>query len=355
MSYDKWRARLRKEKVVTYLTPDADDEGYYRKPSTRRLPNGRNEILGWTPVAYFLDPFVPDVLRGVIGDRDMTEQEVASEELWSWVVANPVEYETYKAVAEEGKPWPDSPEVQLAQLNGVESIPAANREVSRNDNRPEEPELAPELVAKQAIDNAIGLTKDLKVTNAEEASLAAGIMNRLAELRLKADKDGKAVYEPPFRLYKAAYAVWNPMVKEAEAAEKKVNRLLLTWQESERKRVAAEAAEEAAKAAKAAKELEEANQRAADRAIANGEAEAPPVVEEPAPPPPPKVTPIKPTYGSRARGGTMQTFVDVVDFDLVYAHFKEQDAVKAVLRTLATAAIKAGYTVPGTTKREGLI
>ena len=145
------------------------------------------------------------------------------------------------------------------------------------------------------------------------------------------------------------FAAWTPMVKLAEDAEKRVTRLILTFRESERGKAAAAAAAETARAAQET----EANERAADRAIANGEEPPTPEVEEPpqqqAPPE------IKPTHGTRKLREEEQTFVEIVDEAQVATYFRGNDELRAVLHTLALRATKRGETVPGTTSRKGLV
>lgn len=367
MSFNRWRARLAGEKVVTYLQPDEDDEGYYRRPITEpKLAangqrNGQKRIIGWEPVAYFIDR---GKLCGVIGDRDMAINEVTDESLWSWVVRYPISEETYRAVAERGEPWPDlimnqatrdllpqaipTSNERLAPGTIVgEIVPAANRDVAKSDNRPPE-ELPPEVEHAQAIDSAIGAAPT-KITSEAEAAIALGSKNRIAELRLAADKAGKAIYEPIYRDYKKVQAVWSPIVARAVAAEGKLQTAILTFRESERKRLAKIAAEEAAKQAA----IDAANEKAAQLAIAAGRPEPAPVVEQPAPVAQP--APIAPTYGTRKLKEELKKFAVINDDVEVYRHFRADADLKALLEKLATNAIRSGATVPGATFREGLI
>ena len=111
MSYDNWRRRLAGETITAYLQPQLEDEGYYRRPITEPVVgangqrNGQKRIIGWEPVAYFIDD---GMLRGVIGDRDMAANEVTDETLWSYVCRHPIAENVYRAVAERGEPWPDA-------------------------------------------------------------------------------------------------------------------------------------------------------------------------------------------------------------------------------------------------------
>lgn len=354
MSFDRWRARLAGEKVTAFLQPDAEDEGYYRKPITEpKLAangqrNGQKRIIGWEPVAYFMDGAN---LCGVLGDRDMGPNEITDESLWSWVVRHPISEELYRAVAERGEPWPDL--LATVGFDASDVVPAANREVAKTDNKP--PEALPaEVEHAQAIDSAIGAAPT-KITSEAEASIALGSKNRIAELRLAADKAGKAVYEPMYREYKKVQAVWSPIVARAVAAEGKIQTAVLTFRESERKRLAKEQAEAAAAAAAKQREIDAANQRAADRAIAAGNVEPAPVVAEQPAPVAAQPAPLAPTYGTRKLKEELKKFAVIEDDVAVFTHFRADADLKALLEKLATNAIRSGATVPGATFREGLI
>jgi hypothetical protein len=353
MSFDRWRARLTGEKVPTFLQPDFDDEGYYRKPITEpKLAangqrNGQKKIVGWESVAYFIDR---GKLCGVIGDRDMAINEVTDESLWSWVVRHPISEELYRAVAERGEPWPDL-HIDIASRDVVPNepaVPAANRDVAKTDNKPPE-ELPPEVEHAQAIDSAIGAAPT-KITSEAEAAVALGSKNRIAELRLAADKAGKAVYEPMYREYKKVQAVWSPIVARAVAAEGKIQTAVLTFRESERKRLAAIET----KRLEAIRNAEIENERIAQLAIAAGRPEPAPA---PAPEPAPVAQPVAlaPTYGTRKLKEELKKFAIINDHLEVYLHFKDDADLKALLEKLTTNAIRSGATVPGATFREGLI
>jgi len=373
VTYTKWQARLAQkeagQKVLTvpsFTSPDAEDEGYYRKPITKKLPNGRNEVLDWIPIALWVEN---GQLVGLIGAgagmRKVSPHDLDA--IWSWCVQHPISYATYKAIAEEGKPWPDS---QAEQLEAT--IPAANREVEKTDNNPEE-ELPLEVQHAQAIDSACGVAKAFTIASEKEAEQGLGIKNRLAELRLAAKRDGEAAYKPPYNEYSRLYAIWNPMVARADAEEKAMGTKLLTWRDKERKRIAAEQAQAAAKAAaEAAVEAErvrlehEENERAADRAIARGEPEPPPVVAEAEVPPvasvasavPPAPAPLKPTYGKGKLKEIDKIFLDEtqpIDFAALFGYFKDTAEVQILLKTLALAAVRAGRDVPGISTRKGLV
>lgn len=333
MSFEKWKKRLAGEKVETFLLPDHLDEGYYRRPIVEgRKTNGRPNIVGWHPVSYFLDG---DTLVGVIGSREMTAQELSSEELWSYCVQNPISYETFCAVAYDGKSWPE-------------------RRLAENAEAGEEPK-APETVKehRDAIKLVVDTVKSMQIDSEESAAIWLGTKNTLASLRLAADKAGKAIYQPLHTAYKKAFDEWTPMVKAAKQAEDRIEEAYKLFQDQRRR----EAEKVAAEAARKAAEEEEANQRAADRAIARGEEPPPPEVEEAPPPPPVTPAPVKPTVGTRAAPKLeLQTFLDEIkDEAAVCAYFRGDPDLVAVLKTLIGRAIKKGHTVPGITTREGYV
>lgn len=377
MSFTNWRKRLEAAKLPTvaerraaisalkinFSQPGMEDEGYYRRPITEAATgadgktNGQRRVIGWEAVAYFIDR---GKLCGVIGDRDMAINEVTDEGLWSWVVSNPISEEVYRAV-ERGEPWPEFANdmrapIQDGIINAIakeEISPVLDRIIDRSHNQPAEEVLPLDVQHATAIDAAIGAALK-KVTSETEAAQAAGSMNRIAELRLANDKAGKAKYEPMYREYQAEQKKWTPATARAVAKEKELKTEILTFRESERKRIAKEQAEADEKQRLA----DEANARAADRAIASGSPEQPPEVVEVEQPKP--LAPVQATYrapGQRAALKEVESWHldEVTDYDAVYVYFKNNEALRATLKTLATAAVKLGQTVPGTKTHHGLI
>lgn len=344
-NYNYWQAALAGEKPRAIV--EQCELGFYRKGVYERDARGNNKRVGWQPVAVFMDG---DVMTARIGNepdgRDITGDGLG--ELWSSIAGNAISEGNYREVAEHGKRWWDDPAPPNIPENiPAVNIPAVNREVTRADNDP--PAVLTDKDHGAAIDNAIAAAIKV-VTNEAEAAQALGSKNRIAELRLAADKAGKALYEPPYRQYKALHGAWSPMVARATAAETTLNRSILTFREKERQRIAAEQAAADAKQ----REIDEANEAAAQRAIAAGVQEPEPEaieVEQPAAP-----TPIQPTYGTRKIKEELHTILDAItDYDAVYGFLKAEPKVKELLTLLATAKVKAGFTVPGTTTRQGLI
>lgn len=389
MSYDNWRRRLALAQLPTvaarraavaalkinFSQPGEADEGYYRKPITEKHPsgNGQNVITGWVPVSYYMWPDQNGKLEGCIGagdqSRNMTPDEVGDEELWSWVVSNPINYETYQSVVEFGDPWPD----QLIHQNEADNRSAASNAdkspsratvagdalpseqghartvatISNDHNKP--PELLPHVEHANAIDNAIGAAKDLKVTTVQEAAIAAGAANILRDRRLAAEKAGKIKVEPLKLAYETERNNWLPPVQRAKAFEDGLRKMVSEFEIAERKRVIKEQQE----ALEKQRELDEANARAADRAIAAGLPEQPPVVEEVAviPQAPERV---QPTYGNyKPAAKPLRKFAVITDDVAVYKYFANTADMKDMLQRFATHAVRQGVEVPGTTFREG--
>ena len=341
--YTFWRDALAGKNPKMFV--DDPQAGFYRKAIKERNEAGNNKRVGWSAVAVFMHDGIMTAritagsyVHDVIGDglNELWSYGDGLNELWSYIAGNPISEEEYRRVAEEGLDWSDS-----------KAVPAVNRTVDKADN--EAPQEPLDVQHATAIKAAIGAAPAAVKSNAA-ADVALGSKNRIAELRLAADKAGKAIYEPMYRIYTAEQKKWSPMIALATAKEKELNTAILTFRESERRRIAAEQAE----AERKQRDIDEANQRAADRAISKGEPEQPPEVVEVAMPAP--MAKIAPTYGTRNVREEVKFLLDkVTSWDMLFAHYKNNSDVQALLMKLAGADIKAGRAVPGTTSREGLI
>lgn len=361
MSYDNWRKRLEVQKLPTVaqrraeltrlgfanMEPTAADEGYYRIPITKKSENGngKNIVTGYTPVALFLDGAELVGVRD--GQTEMTPNQVIDS--WTWFCSHPIPYDLYKAVAEDGEPWPDA--VGIHALEVLEESSGKRLSDNQPPAEPDKPVLPAHERFAAAIDAAISAAATLVVDSVEADAIAQGSKNRIAEIRLAGEKVGKREYEPMHAAYVEVRDRWLKPVNKASAAEKAIQTKILTFRESERRRVAAEQAE----AARVQREQDEANERAAQRAIAAGEQEMPPVVEEAPPAATPAPAPAAPTYGTRRVKDELKKFAVITDDVEVYRHFAANADLRALLEKLATNAIRSGLTVPGATFREGLV
>jgi hypothetical protein len=331
-SYDFWKRSLAGEKPSMFV--DDPQLGFYRRVLKLRDANGNNKKIGWSPVAIFMDG---DMMTARVGMKDVTGD--ALNELWSYVASNPISEYEYRRVAEQDLDWSDLPGKDV-------DIPAANRDVAKSDNAPED--IEPDKAHAAAIDAAIGAAP-VAVKSDADAAVALGSKNRIAELRLAADKVGKSLYEPMFRKYTAEQKKWSPIIARATAKEKELNTAILSFRESERKRIAAEQAE----AERKQREIDEANARAADRAIARGEPEPMPEAEEVAMPV--AAAPIIPTYGTRTVKEQVKKFAIINDPVAAFRRFQADPDLMLRLEKLCTDAVRVGENVPGVSYREGLL
>jgi hypothetical protein len=336
-SYSYWRDALAGKKPKAYV--DQPELGFYRKGIYKKEANVRAKRVGWAPVAIFID--MAGKVTAAVGSVYVVDDHV--NELWSFVCDNPISEEWYRAVSEEGKPWPDSHEAQAAP-----AVPSEIKQVLVQAGHNAEPKQAIDVAHAEGIDNAIAVAPK-EVKSEQDASIALGSKNRIAELRLAADKAGKAIYDPIYREYTAEQKKWSPIISRATTKEKELNNLLLEFREKERVRIANEQAEAEAKQ----REIDEANARMADRAIARGEPEPQPVAEEVALPQ--AAAPLVPTYGSRKLKEDLKKFVIIDDIQVVFIHFKSRPEVMDLLTKLAQAELNSGRATPGTHHREGLI
>lgn len=344
-NYNYWQAALAGEKPRAIV--EQCELGFYRMGVYQRDGKGNNKRIGWRPVAVFMNG---DVMTARIGSeadgRDLTGDGLG--ELWSFIAGNAISEGNYREVAEHGKRWWDDPAPPVVHVPGVVSN-REPREITNADNNP--PEVLTDKDHAAAIDSAIGAAKDLKVTTAEEAAIAAGAANVIRDRRLAAEKIAKTRVEPLQRVYEDERNKWLPLVKRAKDAEGVLRVAVSAFEVADRKRVAAEQLA----ALERQREIEEANQRAADRAIAKGEAElSPPVIDEVVIPHMPER--IHPTYGTyKPKAAELKRFAVIENDGDVYQHFRNDAELIALLQKLATNAIRAGLTVPGASYREGMI
>lgn len=362
-TYKNWKARLEGAKVLTH---DGDpDVGFYRKPVRADRKDG-NHIIGWEPVAYFMDG---TAIVGVIGDRDMTANEVT--DLWTYVCAYPIPEEVYRAVAENGEEWPagliGEPKrpraAVVAAKEAAETMqqttgqpasdlpPAADgRAITRSDNQPPE-ELPLVEKLKERIKNAKAVAESLKEPKSdEEATNLAGARNLLNELKGEAEKEKERLFRPLKDKLDEVTKTWNPVISDAETAAKAAYKALGAHEQKKRDLAAAEAK----RIEEENRRIAEQNEKAIDKAFETGNLEQVTLAEPKALPEALKPSPsVRASYG-RATAFREQNIVEITDYDAVYANFKDDSEVKALLLTLAKRSIDAGISVPGTTSRRGI-
>lgn len=358
-TYKNWKARLA---GATVMTHDGDpDVGFYRKPIRADRKDG-NHIIGWTPVAYFMDG---GAMVGVIGDRDMTGNEFT--DLWTYVCAYPIPEEVYRDI-EAGKEWPDGligepkrsraavAKAKEAANNAVaeEALPPAadGRQITKTDNQP--PEEVPLIdQIRERVANFKTLAEGFKTIDSDEKSTeAAGTRNLINEVKNQAEKHKEVLFRPHKDAADKVAAEWNPVIQQLEKMGKDIFTAMRKHEQDKREKAAEAArllAEENAK-------IEERNDAAIDRAFSTGAGPDAPVVLEAPKELPPELAPrstVKATHG-RAAVFQERTFVEIVNIDEVFKHYRANAEVVELLTTLAKRDVTAGLTVPGTTNRKGV-
>lgn len=294
-----WQAKLAGQPVQ--MNDSNPQAGFYRQ--LHKAFYGARKTF--TPVAYW--PGEDGHLNCRIGDEDVTWQR--GEEIWKNVGNNPVTHEAYhnkcEPVEADGSPNP----------NYTGLWPDEHPGVPMGDNRPPEPETFEDL-RDEIEDLARRAKKRIDVgrpiMTQEEADETANLGDRLAELQKKAEELQKEELKPFTEGTKEVRAKWAPIISLADIYLNLKERLVKPWLAA-RKREAEQAATEA---------------------VAVGE----------------KVEIKRPRAGTRGRAMSLKTLkrAEITDFDKCLTFFKESDAIKECVQSLANRAVRAGQKVPGT-------
>lgn len=287
--YSHWQRRLAGE--VLPLVNEQPMPGFYRMRRKEGVP---------IPVAFWQEG---DVVRCRVGDTDVSIER--GNDVWTSCCAHPISEEAYRAVAERGEPWPDiDPTVSEQARHGI----GAN-------NPPD----GDELIREQITSAKAGITAYVTIASDEHAAKAQSLRSRLLELKAAAEKAHKAEKQPHLDAGRAVDAKWLPLAKDAQSAADTIRGALSAFETDKLRK-----------------------QREAEQAAAAG-------VPVPQPPPAPVAsTKIKGAVG-KAASVAMVKIVTVMDYDLVYANFRQNPDLQKLLTKLAQNAVDAGYPVPGVT------
>lgn len=299
--YDFYFAALKAPDQIGKTIAIHDGEaqpGFYRKRKGRSGP--------FEPVAIWRDESGGLVAK--VGNE--MADPVA---LWSWVCDKPVTEDAYRAVADDGKPWPDD-----APTIGHNSGPA-------NDF---------EALADQ-IESAGATVSDYeKIADDEMQSQAQAARARLNELSREADKKRTAEKAPHLEAGKAVDAKWQPLVKQAKTAADAIAKAMSAY--------------ETAKARKEAEERRRAEEEARKAAEARTPAEVQPTAE---PGPEPIKTTVKGGYG-RAATVKVVKVATVTDQDKAYQAMRTHPELIECIAKLAQRAVNAGHEIDGVSVEE---
>ena len=248
-----WERRLKGE--VVPLVPDmTPDYGFYRVPTKDRT--------SWRPVAYWYEG--NGELRCWLGTK--AEGRMLSEDqattIWSWASQNPVRHEIYKAVVEEGQPWPDDNTVvrdvsnRAPEDNSFEAIQERIDDLVREAER---------------------LMKKGAARTQEESDQAANVATKLGEYWNKADRARDHEKRPFLDEANRIQAKWKKLLEAAEIHKTLKQIVCSPWLSAQKKakekaeKEAREAASEAQRKARAAQAEAE---RTADEAVQSGSSQA---------------------------------------------------------------------------------
>lgn len=299
--YTWWRDAL--EGKVGPLSADDPMPGFYR---SKRL-NKQTGDVNLFPVAYWYDK---GTLRCLVDNAVV--DDMRARELWPFVSQHPVSHDAYLHAIKTGE-WSDVHRIETPQ-----DAPADADECAA---------LKTQISAGQ-IDAAQYAT----IEDDETAKRAQSLRSQLLAFRATAEKAHKKEKEPHLEAGRAVDRRWFPLRDMAEDAAKKIARALGAWEDIKRN------------AARAAAERAEQEKLLAD------------VAGKPAPEPPKSNVPTPSAQikggGGRAAAVKVAKIVTVTDEFAVFAFFKGDADLSALLQKLAQRGVDAGLPVPGITIEE---
>ena len=192
--------------------------GYYRMRKGRGGP--------WVPVAIWLED------RGSLrqGQNSINSDsgklvclvdgvERNAYDVWTWVCRYPIAYETYMAVAEDGKPWP-------------EEVPA----LGHNSQSLNEAEVVGEEVEALALSAMNWLETLPTIENQSDADKAANYADRFSSLETRAEEARVIEKRPSLEEGREIDARWKPVVSKAQDAKAKMKKAIEPYLVGERQR-----------------------------------------------------------------------------------------------------------------------
>lgn len=330
--YDFWKASIAGEKPKMFV--DDPQPGFYRKSINQRSDKGNNRRVGWQPVAVFVDG---ETITARLGN-EQTGDDVTGDrlnELWSYIAGNAITEEWYRAVAREGRDWPDAHD------------PSKNKEADDTTSAADQttPTPAPEKPPEQKLldelaEHAKGIPTYAKIEDDLLLSKAHDLRDKIKKVENAAETERKK--EKDFYLKKGREIddKWRGVITTAKARYDEISTPMNAWvnvkleaQRLHDERVAEE-------------------QRKHDAAVAAAEAANKPAPAPPPPPPAPNLPApsmqVRSGGGARASNVKINKIVTVTDEAAVYKHFAGSPDLTAVLLKLATTAINNNLAVPGT-------
>lgn len=192
--------------------------GYYRMRKGRGGP--------WVPVAIWLEG--QGSLRQ--GENSINSDsgklvclvdglERNAYDVWTWVCRYPIAYETYVAVAEDGKPWP-------------EEVPA----LGHNSQSLNEAEVVGEEIEALSLSAMNWLETLPTIENQSDADKAANYADRFSALETRAEEARVIEKRPSLEEGREIDARWKPVVSKAQDAKAKMKKAIEPYLVGERQR-----------------------------------------------------------------------------------------------------------------------
>ena len=280
----------------------------------------------WIPVAIFRedDGEVLALCKGEMKDAF---------EVWTWCCRYPVDYEVYRAVAEEGKHWPEDVLVGLDDKAAITLSPIAPT-IGHNSSGVTEAEgLLEEIEALNYL-SSNWLEEIGTVSSQLDADRAANYAERFGMLETKAEALRTTAKRPILEEGRLIDAEWKPVIAKASDNKAKMKKALEPYLLSERERI-----------------LLEQNEREAASLADGGEGTDPASSLSPSS----ISSTLPPRAGTHGRRIGLRTkkVVRVVDDEAFIAGFKSNDrfwrdeAVRSSMLKLAEFELAAGHQVPG--------
>lgn len=329
-SYKFWQESIEGLEPKMYV--DDPRLGFYRRGVYERDAKGNNRRVGWTPVAIFIDD--ANNLTAAVGAKYVTDRDQINE-LWSYVAANPISEEWYRAVAERNEPWPDAHDPsknRVVEIDGGKGVLTTDpRYVTTVTEESTEQKLIAEINQAKA-----GVTQYDKIDSDEMAGRALSLKNEITTLAGKLDKIREGLVRPHVDAQAEINGKYNPIIKGAKVQSDILRVRIGNWEDWKRdqaRKDQIEAERKAREHAEAARKAEEAGKPAP---------EAPPPVVPNAPAPKAQIA----AAVGRKASVTVKKFVVSIDIDKTFAFFREKPELQQFLLQMAQRSVDAGITVP---------
>jgi hypothetical protein len=304
----------------------------------------------WIPVAIFRedDGEVLALCKGEMKDAF---------EVWTWCCRYPVDYEVYRAVAEEGKPWPEEVLVRgLPDRAAAKSIfptqenasPVPRPTIGHNSSGVTEAEgLLEEIEALKYLSYS-WLEEIGSITNQTDADRAANYAERFGMLETKAEALRTSAKRPVLEEGRRIDAEWKPVIARASDNKAKMKKALEPYLLSERERILREQTER--EAALLADQVEDSGSETDSGADSGSVLDSDPSFKRSL-----TNTILPPRAGTHGRRIGLRTkkVVNVIDDEAFISGFKSSDrfwrdeAVRSSMLKLAESDLVAGHIVPG--------